>query len=61
MFLHVKEAKHLHDYVIWLRFNDGAGAATMFSVWPGLRRKSTCRPMAAMPKPTKSDRCAWCS
>lgn len=24
MFLHVKEAKHLHDYVIWLRFNDGA-------------------------------------
>ncbi len=24
MILHVKEAKHLHDYVIWLRFNDGA-------------------------------------
>ena len=24
MFLHVKEAKHLHGYVIWLRFNDGA-------------------------------------
>ena len=24
MFLHVREAKHLHDYVIWLRFNDGA-------------------------------------
>ena len=24
MFLHVKEAKYLHDYVIWLRFNDGA-------------------------------------
>jgi hypothetical protein len=23
MFLHVKEAKYLHDYVIWLRFNDG--------------------------------------
>lgn len=23
MILHVKEAKHLHDYVIWLRFNDG--------------------------------------
>jgi hypothetical protein len=21
---HVKEAKYLHDYVIWLRFNDGA-------------------------------------
>jgi hypothetical protein len=24
MFLHVKEAKYLHDYVIWLRFNDRA-------------------------------------
>jgi hypothetical protein len=24
MFLHVKEAKHVHDYVLWLRFNDGA-------------------------------------
>jgi len=24
MFLHVLEAKYLHDYVIWLRFNDGA-------------------------------------
>ena len=24
MILHVREAKHLHDYVIWLRFNDGA-------------------------------------
>ena len=24
MFLHVREAKYLHDYVIWLRFNDGA-------------------------------------
>ncbi len=24
MFLHVKEAKHLRDYVVWLRFNDGA-------------------------------------
>jgi len=24
IFLHVKEAKYLHDYVIWLRFNDGA-------------------------------------
>jgi len=24
MFLHVKEAKYPHDYVIWLRFNDGA-------------------------------------
>lgn len=23
MFLHVQEAKYLHDYVIWLRFNDG--------------------------------------
>jgi hypothetical protein len=23
MFLHVKEAKYLHDYVIWSRFNDG--------------------------------------
>ena len=24
MILHVKDAKYLHDYVIWLRFNDGA-------------------------------------
>jgi hypothetical protein len=24
MFLHVKEARYLHDYVLWLRFNDGA-------------------------------------
>ena len=24
MFLHVKEAKYLHDFVLWLRFNDGA-------------------------------------
>ena len=24
MILHVKEAEYLHDYVIWLRFNDGA-------------------------------------
>ncbi|MFH1777027.1 MAG: DUF2442 domain-containing protein [Candidatus Omnitrophota bacterium] len=24
MILHVKEVKYLHDYVIWLRFNDGA-------------------------------------
>jgi hypothetical protein len=24
MFLHVMEAKYRHDYVIWLRFNDGA-------------------------------------
>jgi len=24
MFLHVKQAKYLHDYVIWLEFNDGA-------------------------------------
>jgi len=24
MFLHVREAKYLHDYVIWLRFNDSA-------------------------------------
>jgi hypothetical protein len=24
MFLHVKEAQYLHDYVVWLRFNDGA-------------------------------------
>jgi hypothetical protein len=24
MFLHVKNAKYLHDYVIWLSFNDGA-------------------------------------
>jgi hypothetical protein len=24
MFLHVKEARYLRDYVLWLRFNDGA-------------------------------------
>lgn len=24
MILHVQQAKHVHDYVIWLRFNDGA-------------------------------------
>lgn len=24
MILHVKEAKYVHDYVIWVRFNDGA-------------------------------------
>ncbi len=24
MILHVKEARYLNDYVIWLRFNDGA-------------------------------------
>ncbi len=24
MFLHVSEAKYLHDYVIWLKFDDGA-------------------------------------
>lgn len=24
MFLHVTEAKYLHDYTVWLRFNDGA-------------------------------------
>jgi hypothetical protein len=24
MILHVKEARHLHDYVVWLRFCDGA-------------------------------------
>ena len=24
MILHVKEAKYLHDYIIWLKFNDGA-------------------------------------
>ena len=23
MILHVKEAKHLHDYVVWIKFNDG--------------------------------------
>jgi hypothetical protein len=23
MILHVKEAKYLHDYVIWVSFNDG--------------------------------------
>ncbi len=25
MLLHVKEVKYVRDYVIWLRFNDGAG------------------------------------
>ena len=24
MILHVREARYLHDYVIWLRFNHGA-------------------------------------
>jgi hypothetical protein len=24
MFLHVREARYIRDYVIWLRFNDGA-------------------------------------
>ena len=24
MFLHVRDARYLHDYVVWLRFNDGA-------------------------------------
>lgn len=24
MILHVKEAKYLRDYIVWLRFNDGA-------------------------------------
>lgn len=24
MILHVKQAKYLHDYVLWLKFNDGA-------------------------------------
>jgi len=24
MILHIKEAKYLRDYMIWLRFNDGA-------------------------------------
>jgi hypothetical protein len=24
MFLHVRDAKYLHDHVIWLKFNDGA-------------------------------------
>ncbi|HBL28326.1 MAG TPA: DUF2442 domain-containing protein [Acidobacteria bacterium] len=24
MFLHVLEARYLHDYTVWLRFNDGA-------------------------------------
>lgn len=23
MILHVKQAKYLHDYVIWIKFNDG--------------------------------------
>lgn len=24
MFLHIREAKYLHDYIIWFRFNNGA-------------------------------------
>jgi len=24
MILHVKKARHLHDYVLWVKFNDGA-------------------------------------
>ncbi len=24
MILHVVEARYLHDYVVWMRFNDGA-------------------------------------
>ena len=24
MFLHIRDAKYLHDYVVWIRFNDGA-------------------------------------
>jgi hypothetical protein len=24
MILHIKEAKYLHDYILWIRFNDGA-------------------------------------
>jgi hypothetical protein len=24
MILHIREAKYLHDHVLWLRFNDGA-------------------------------------
>ena len=24
MFLHVLEARHVRDYVVWLKFNDGA-------------------------------------
>lgn len=24
MILHVKDARYLHDYVLWVRFNDGA-------------------------------------
>lgn len=23
MFLHVKEARYLHDYIIWIKFNNG--------------------------------------
>ncbi len=25
MFLHVVEARYLHDYTLWVRFNDGTG------------------------------------
>jgi hypothetical protein len=30
MFLHVIEAEYLRDYVIWLRFNEGADLAPEF-------------------------------
>ena len=36
MILHVTEAKYLRDYVIWLRFNDGAeGEVDLAGEWDG--------------------------
>lgn len=36
MILHVKEAKYLHDYVIWVRFNDGTqGEVDLFNELDG--------------------------
>ncbi|HLD70024.1 MAG TPA: DUF2442 domain-containing protein [Candidatus Omnitrophota bacterium] len=32
MILHVVEVKYLHDYVIWVRFNDGAAGEVDLSV-----------------------------
>ncbi len=29
--MHVKEAKYLHDYVIWVKFNDGIEGEVEFS------------------------------
>ena len=38
MILHVTEAKHLHDYQIWLKFNDDAEGIVDLSkeLWGGM-------------------------